>query len=233
MRFKGPKTKILVVAAHPDDEVLGCAGTIARLAREGHETHILILGEGITSRYEKSSQAEGKLVQQLHGHARAVGKLLGARSVSFERFPDNRFDGLPLLKIVKKVEKQIEQVRPEVVFTHHPGDLNVDHRAAFQAVLTASRPVNGCPVRDLYTFEIASSTEWAFQQIQPVFRPNVFVDISATVEKKLQGMQLYKGEVRSFPHPRSLEALRAIARRWGAVVGLPYAEAFELVRSIR
>ncbi len=233
MRFKGPKTKILVVAAHPDDEVLGCAGTIARLAREGHEAHILILGEGITSRYEKSSQAEEKLVQQLHGHARAVGKLLGARSVSFERFPDNRFDGLPLLEIVKKVEKHIEQVRPEVIFTHHPGDLNVDHRAAFRAVLTASRPVNGTPVRDLYTFEIASSTEWAFQQIQPAFRPNVFVDISATVETKLQGMRLYKGEVRSFPHPRSLEALRAIARRWGAVVGLPYAEAFELVRSIR
>lgn len=233
MRFKGPKTKILVVAAHPDDEVLGCAGTIARLVREGHEAHILILGEGITSRYDKSSSGEQKLVQQLHGHARAVGKLLGARSVSFERFPDNRFDGLPLLEIVKKVEGHIEQIRPEVIFTHHPGDLNVDHRAAFQAVLTASRPVNGCPVRDLYTFEIASSTEWAFQQVQPAFRPSVFVDISSTVEKKLKAMGLYKGEVRSFPHPRSLEALRAITRRWGAVVGLPYAEAFELVRSIR
>ena len=233
MRFKGPKTKILIVAAHPDDEVLGCAGTIARLAHEGHQAHILILGEGITSRYEKSSHAEEELVHQLQGHARAVGKLLGARSVSFERFPDNRFDGLPLLEIVKKVEKHIAKIRPEVVFTHHPGDLNVDHRAAFQAVLTASRPVHGCPVREVYAFEIASSTEWAFQQVQPVFRPNVFVDISSTVEKKLKGMRLYKGEVRSFPHPRSPEALRAVARRWGTVVGLSYVEAFELVRSIR
>lgn len=233
MRFKGPKTKILVVAAHPDDEVLGCAGTIARLTKEGHQAHILILGEGITSRYENRSQSEEKLVHQLQNHARSVGKLLGAQSVHFERFPDNRFDELPLLEIVKRVEKHVARVRPDVIFTHHPGDLNVDHRASFQAVLTASRPVNGCPVRDLYAFEVASSTEWAFQQVQPVFRPNVFVDITATVNKKIQGMRLYKGEVRSFPHPRSPEALRTVARRWGTVVGLQYAEAFELVRSIR
>lgn len=233
MHFKGSKTKILVAAAHPDDEVLGCAGTIARLAREGHEVHILILGEGITSRYEKRSQAEEKLIRQLHGHARAVGKMLGARSVNFERFPDNRFDGLPLLDVVKKVERQIDQVRPEVILTHHPGDLNVDHRATFRAVLTASRPVNGCPVKELYTFEVASSTEWAFQQLQPAFRPNVFVDISSTVEKKVKAMRLYKGEVRAFPHPRSPQAIRAVTRRWGTVVGLPDVEAFELARSIR
>lgn len=224
---------ILVVAAHPDDEVLGCGGTIARSARAGHDVHIMILGEGISSRYTRRSQANRRALRKLQQDARAVGKLLGAVSMAFEGLPDNRFDELPLLDIVKRVERRIREVKPEMIFTHHPGDLNVDHRTTFQAVLTATRPIKGCPVRELYTFEVPSSTEWAFQQFQPAFKPNVFVDITATVGTKVKGMQGYESESREFPHPRSPEALKAMTRRWGSVAGLACAEAFELVRSVR
>jgi LmbE family N-acetylglucosaminyl deacetylase len=159
--------------------------------------------------------------------------LLGAKELSFHGLPDNRFDSVPLLDVVKMVEQIIERWRPEAVYTHHGGDLNVDHRILSQAVLTATRPGQRNSVRDVYMFEIPSSTEWAFQQLSPAFRPNVFVDISATLDTKLKGMQEYESEVRKFPHPRSSEALRAIAQRWGSVAGCKAAEAFELVRSIR
>jgi len=232
MRSEGFK-KVVVVAAHPDDEVLGCGGTIARLAREGTDIHIVILGEGISSRYDRRSQADQRALRKLQRDARAAGTLLGAASMTFEGLPDNRFDELPLLDVVKRVERRISEVNPETIFTHHPGDLNVDHRTTFHAVLTATRPVNGCRVREIYTFEVPSSTEWAFQQLQPAFKPNMFVDITSTVEMKIKGMLHYESESREFPHPRSTEALRTISRRWGSVVGLEYAEAFELVRAIR
>lgn len=233
MRAPDAVQRVLVVAAHPDDEVLGCGGTMARLAREGHDVHILILGEGISSRYDRRSQADRKALRQLQQHARAAGKLLGVASITFEGLPDNRFDELPLLEIVKRVERRVEALNPPVIYTHHPGDLNIDHRKTFQAVLTATRPVNGCRVREIYAFEVPSSTEWAFRQLQPAFAPNVFMDISDTVELKVRGMQCYKGELREFPHPRSAEALRTITRRWGSVAGCAYAEAFELVRAVR
>ena len=226
-------TRILVVAAHPDDEVLGCGGTVVRLTREGHQAHGMILGEGVSSRYPQRSMANQRVLKKLELDAKAVGELLGFRSTTFEHLPDNRFDELPLLEIVKRVERCLERVKPHVVFTHHPGDLNVDHRTAFQAVLTATRPVHGCRVREIYTFEVPSSTEWAFQQFQPIFKPNVFVDVSSTIRFKIKGMKRYHGEARPFPHPRSPETLLAISQRWGSVVGCPYAEAFELVRSIR
>lgn len=227
-----PKT-VLVAASHPDDEVLGCGATMARLAEEGHRVHVLILGEGISSRYGRRSRVSRKELTQLRTDAKAAARILGVRSVSFDRFPDNRFDELPLLGIVKRVEKCLADLKPELVFTHHPGDLNVDHRMTFQAVLTATRPVLGCRVKELYAFEIPSSTEWAFQQFQPVFKPNLFVDVSTRIRLKIRAMESYRSEVRRFPHPRSPEALLALARRWGSVVGVHCAEAFDLVRSVR
>lgn len=225
--------KTLVIAAHPDDEVLGCGGTIARLARQGHEVHVLILGEGITSRSVTPNEADRSQVVDLHERSHKAGELLGARSVVVSDFPDNRFDSVPLLDIVKEIETAILKVDPKVVYTQHGGDLNIDHVQTYRATLTATRPVPGCPVTAVYAYEVASSSEWAFQRFEPAFRPNVFVDITDTLESKIRAMELYESEMRAFPHPRSAEALRAAARRWGSVVGLQAAEAFELVREIR
>jgi LmbE family N-acetylglucosaminyl deacetylase len=224
---------VLVAAAHPDDELLGCGGTAARLAGEGHSVYLSILGEGITSRHTDRAGADPAAIKSLHGNSQRVADLLGAKELSLHGLPDNRFDSVPLLDVVKMVEQIIERWRPEAVYTHHGGDLNVDHRVLSQAVLTATRPGQRNSVRDVYMFEIPSSTEWAFQQLSPAFRPNVFVDISATLDTKLKAMQEYESEVRAFPHPRASEALTAIAQRWGSVAGCKAAEAFELVRSIR
>jgi LmbE family N-acetylglucosaminyl deacetylase len=224
---------ILVVAAHPDDEVLGVGATAARCAAAGDTVHLAILGEGVTSRAPDRAAADPAAVIALQDDARAAAAMLGAKSVAFGDLPDNRFDTLALLDIVKRVEDWVRELDPEIVYTHHPGDLNVDHRLTFQAVLTATRPVPTCRVREVYAFEIVSSTEWAFGRLAEPFSPTVFEDVTSTIELKVSALERYRGEHRPFPHPRSGEALRAIARRWGSVVGLRYAEAFELIRAIR
>ncbi len=224
--------KVLVVAAHPDDEVLGCGGTIARLAREGHEIYLSIVAEGMTSRSASRAASDPVQVESLHARAREAAKLLGVKETFLHSLPDNRLDSVPLLEVIKIVEALVAQTSPERIYTHHPGDLNIDHQVVSRAVLTATRPIPGCPVREIYQFEVPSSTEWAFQVGGDSFRPNTFFDISQTLELKLQAMACYESEVRPFPHPRSPEALRAIGQRWGTVVGRSAAEAFQLVRAI-
>jgi LmbE family N-acetylglucosaminyl deacetylase len=224
---------VLVVAAHPDDELLGCGGTAARLAREGHSVYVAILGEGITSRHAQRDGADPENLKSLHGCSQRVADLLGVKELSLHGLPDNRFDSLDLLDVIKVVEELIERWRPTAIYTHHGGDLNVDHQVVSRAVLTAVRPMEGRPVRELYMFEIPSSTEWAFQQLAPVFKPNVFVNIESTLSLKLEGMRHYESEVRKFPHPRSPEALTAIAQRWGSVAGYKAAEAFEAALLLR
>ncbi len=226
-------SKCLVIAAHPDDEVLGCGGTIPRLVKDGREVYIAILSEGITSRYNQPEAAEKKLIEELHTQSRQVGKYLSAKEVFLFSLPDNCFDTVPLLDIIKKIEELVENLRPHIICTHHGGDLNIDHQITHRAVLTATRPLKDCPVKEIYTFEIPSSTEWSFSQLEPVFRPNVFVDITETLKTKLQAMKTYESESRPSPHPRSPEVLSAIARRWGSMVGLEAAEAFQLVRAIK
>jgi len=221
---------VLVVAAHPDDEVLGCGGTIARLADEGHAVHILILGEGVTSRYGDPAQAKQSDLQALHKQAEAVAASLGACGVSLAKLPDNRFDTVALLDIVKVIEEQVERCKPAVVYTQHGGDLNIDHALTFRATLTATRPMAGSSVERVFAYEVRSSTEWAFRQFAPAFAPTTFVDISTTLERKLRAMEMYEGESRAFPHPRSGRALKATAEYWGSVSGLQAAEAFQLVR---
>jgi LmbE family N-acetylglucosaminyl deacetylase len=225
--------RTLVVAAHPDDEILGAGGTVIALAGHGHEVFLAVLGEGVTSRFSQRDDETAARVRDLHEQCRQVSRSVGAVEVTLHDLPDNQFDTLPLLKVVKIVEDLIERIRPQRVLTHHGGDLNVDHAITHRAVLTATRPVKGHPVREVWTFEVPSATDWAFQQLQPTFRPNTFFDISGTLERKLRALEQYEAEMRPFPHPRSVAAVESQARRWGAVVGVEAAEAFELVRSIR
>ena len=224
---------ILVIAAHPDDEVLGCGGTIVRLKNELNSIYVAILGEGITARYNQRERAEGGVLEVLRKSSERVAEILGIKDLFLFNLPDNRFDTVPLLDIVKIIEGLIEKIKPTIIFTHHGGDLNIDHSIIHRATLTATRPIAGYSVKQVYAYEVPSSTEWVFNQFSKCFHPNVFIGIGATLEKKIKAMELYESEVRSFPHPRSPEALRVLAKRWGSVAGLEAAEAFELIREIR
>ena len=224
---------VLVIAAHPDDEVLGCGGTVARLASEGHTVNIAILGEGITSRYDSRDFAANDKLDHLLSCSETAAAILGATDTVNYELPDNRFDSVALLDIVKIIESLVNQYRPQMVFTQHGGDLNIDHSIVFRATLTAVRPMLGNTIISLYCYEVPSSTEWSFQQFAPVFKPNLFVDISQTIDRKIEAMQAYENEIRDFPHPRSEKNLRAIATHWGSVVGLEAAEAFEIIWDIK
>lgn len=225
---------ILIVAAHPDDEILGVGGTIAKHIEAGDTVYALILGEGQTSRFEKREDAGTEILERLHEDTMRSAAVLGIRDVYFENFADNRFDSVTLLEIVKAVERRIRELAPEIVYTHHRGDLNIDHQITYQAVMTATRPMADQPVKEIYAFETVSSTEWNFTYGDEQFAPDVFVRLTdEQFEKKLSAMRKYETELCEFPHPRSLEMLRAAASRWGGVVGARYAEAFETVRVIR
>lgn len=224
---------VLVIAAHPDDEVLGCGGTIARLAAEGAAVSIFILANGLTSRADFDPVRDAELLRVHHERARRAGALLGAREVTFGGLPDQKLDTLPLLEITQAIEREIARVQPEVIFTQHGGDLNMDHVITFRATLTATRPMPGYGVKRVYAYEVGSSSEWAFQQFAPSFTPQVFYDIAPHLEAKIAAMQVYESEARAFPHPRSPEALRAQAQRWGSTIGVNAAEAFCCVRELR
>ena len=222
--------KILVIAAHPDDEVLGCGGTIARLSQDC-DIYTLILGEGITSR-DISDEEKKEELNELKKQLNEANKILGAKKVFFEDFPDNRFDTVPLLDIIKSIEKVIQKIKPDGIFTHHCRDLNIDHQITHKAVLTAVRPIGDYSVKKILSFEVLSSTEWNYQNQNNVFIPNTYIDISETLNKKLEAMEWYKTEIRDYPHPRSLEGIKILAKKRGLEVGLKYAEAFNLIRSV-
>ncbi|MEJ5338859.1 MAG: PIG-L family deacetylase [Aquificaceae bacterium] len=222
---------ILLIIAHPDDEVLGCGGTVAKFSEEGNEVYTLILGEGITSRDEKREPKTRKVeLEALREDALMANRLLGVKKVIFCDFPDNRFDSVPLLDIVKTVEKVIEEIKPEIIFTHHGGDLNIDHQITYRAVLTATRPQPGSSVKEIYSCEVLSSTEWAY----PVsFQPDTYFTLSEKhIRKKIEAMQCYRSELRQYPHPRSIEGIEYLAKLRGMQVGCEYAEGFKLVRKI-
>lgn len=224
---------VLVVAAHPDDEVLGCGGTIAAHAAAGDRVSVLILGEGVTSRKGLKPREAAKAVKALQESAVKAAYVLGAQEAALAGLPDNRFDSVDLLDIVHLVEQFKNRVKPDIVYTHHHGDLNIDHRLTHQAVLTACRPLPGETVREIYAFEILSATEWQAPHPGLSFHPNHFVDISDMLPRKLAAMEVYKPEVRSWPHPRSLEGIVTQAHGRGIQIGREAAEAFEVIRSIR
>lgn len=219
--------RILVVAAHSDDEALGCGGTLAAQAARGAEIAVMFMTNGVGAR--NVSEADPRVVQRAKA-SRAACEILGVKTVVQRDFPDNRLDSVPLLDVVQSVEQVVAEFKPDVILTHFSDDLNVDHRVCHQAVLTACRPEPGRPVRLILAFEVASSTEWAFSA--PAFAPNYFVDISAQLEKKLQALDAYHEEMRGAPHPRSASSVEALARWRGATVGCDAAEAFSLVRMI-
>ncbi len=224
---------VLVVAAHPDDEVLGAGATMARLAREGRAVETLILGEGVTSRLARRTDADPNALHALVDASVEAAERLGTSPPTHAGLPDNRFDQLDLLDVVKIVEERVAAVQPSLVLTHHAGDLNVDHQVTARATLVATRPQPAHPVRTVMSFEVVSATEWAFTTVAPPFNPSVFVDVTDTLAVKLHALEAYGEELRDFPHPRSLEGVTAQATRWGTVVGVRAAEAFHLVRSIR
>ena len=221
--------KVLIVAAHPDDEILGCGGTMAKMAQQGDEVYTLILSKGIAARGHDREEAK-KHIEDLNGCMNSANQTVGAKEVFGFDFPDNSFDSVALLEIVKVVEEIKDKVRPNVILTHYHNDLNVDHRLTYEAVITATRPMDDEIVREIYSFEVMSSTEWKYPLS---FSPDVFFDISETVKLKLQALEHYKSEMREYPHPRSLEAVELNAKNWGVKTGLRFAEAFECVRIIK
>ncbi len=225
-------SKILTIAAHPDDELLGLGATIRKHVNSGHTADCIILGEGATSRYSARENANDQELSKLKDNSIKAGKIIGYENIYFSSLPDNRFDSVDLLDIIKELEKYIEKIKPEIIFTHHFGDLNVDHRLTFEATLTATRPFGKYCVKEIYCFETPSSTEWSFGNSSNLFKPNVFIDVENTIHNKLKAMECYISEIREYPHPRSKEALEVISKRWGTVIGKKYAEAFELIRKV-
>ena len=173
--------KILVIAPHPDDEVLGCFGTVSKLIKKGYEAYTLILSQGKTSRGEGDEE-----IAILKEEIQKANGVIGIKKIFLENFPDNSFDSVPLLTIIKKISKVIEEIKPEIIFTHYANDLNIDHRLTYQALITATRPMQGCFVKEIYSFEILSSTEWNYPLS---FSPNTYFDIGETIDLKIKAMQ--------------------------------------------
>ncbi len=234
LKYLGNK-KILVVVAHPDDELLGLGATLNKLITE-HQCTIraVILGEGITARSDRRDREMWEKELETHrNNIMNAAKIIGFESVGIYDFPDNRFDSVALLDIVKVIEKEKETFLPEVIFTHHGGDTNIDHRQTFDAVITATRPLENEVVKTIIAFETPSSTEWQAFNHPNYFKPNLFFKVSEkNLIAKENAMECYEFEKRKYPHPRSPEALTIQAKRWGIVIGKEYAEAFMLIRSI-
>lgn len=219
---------VAAVFAHPDDEVLGCGAAVHWHASRGDRVAILILATGLTSRGPAGETA----LAELRGQAEAAAKVLGAQSVAFADFPDNAMDSLPLLRIVQRVEKFLQDFPAEVIYTHHAGDLNVDHRVTHEAVMTARRLLPGAKPVEIYGCEVNSATEWGLPSRVP-FVPTDFLDAGDHIAAKVAALECYSGEIRDWPHPRSAEGVRVTARFRGMQCGRDAAEAYRLVRRLR
>ena len=226
----------MVVAAHPDDELLGLGATMHKLIKEqGVMVHVIILGEGITSRSDTRDTEKWKdVLTEHHRNINAAGNHVGYDSIHTYDFSDNRFDSHALLDIVKVVEKEIEEFKPDIIFTHNAGDLNIDHQRTFQAVMTATRPMEDEKVTTVICFETPSATDWQYCNHPEQFKPNLYIGVTIEdVQAKCDAMSEYKFEIREYPHPRSFKALKVLAQYRGYTSGNEMAEAFEIVRMIQ
>lgn len=224
---------VLGVVAHPDDEVLGVGGTLARHAADGDDVSVCILADGVGARHDEIDEQYQKEIKRRRERAHKACGRLGIDSVTCYSFPDNKFDSVSLLEIVKVVEEAIEEYDPAVVYTHHYGDLNVDHELTARAVTTATRPLRDTGVERVLAFETLSATEWSVPSPKNAFQPQQFVNIADHLEQKIDALQVYEDELREQPHPRTVETVRQNARVWGAKSGVPAAEPFELIRAVR
>lgn len=218
--------RVMIIVAHPDDEVLGCGATIARHSDNGDEVALLIMADGETSRDTEQQDKEIR-DQGLY----AAAKILGIKKIYVEKYPDQRMDTIAILKIIKSIESKIDKWKPSIIYTHHGGDLNLDHRITHQAVITACRPQPNSIINAIYTFEVPSSTEWA-STVECQFRPVRVVDISKYFDIKIAALKCYQKEMRDFPHPRSFDAVRHLAKIRGSQCGLDVAEVFSIEREV-
>tara|TARA_B100000768_G_scaffold180956_1_gene202324 strand:- start:222 stop:899 length:678 start_codon:yes stop_codon:yes gene_type:complete len=219
---------ILIIAAHPDDETIGCGGAILKHVSEGDTVNIITLTDGVSSRSSMSSE-DNKVRNEAAVNAINV---LGASWVGSGNFPDNNMDSIPILKIIKFVETFKESFYPDIIYTHSPSDLNVDHTIAAQATLTAFRPEPKETYSEIRFFEIASSTDFSIKQLNNKFEPNLFINIENFISKKIEALQCYDLEMRDYPHSRSYKKIESLAEYRGSQSGLSCAEAFEVVRKI-
>jgi len=225
----------MIVVAHPDDELLGLGAAMHKMIKGCSViTHVVILGEGITSRTPSRDIDKWKNELEIHKkNIQTAQSAIGYHSVNTYDLPDNRFDSIALLDIIKIIEKEKVEFQPDVIFTHHGGDLNIDHQRTFEAVITACRPMENEPVKAIITFETPSGTEWRSSADPKHFIPNLFISFSENdLNAKIKGMESYEYEKRVYPHPRSPEALKILAQRWGITIGKEYSEAFHIVRYI-
>jgi LmbE family N-acetylglucosaminyl deacetylase len=222
---------VLCVAAHPDDEVLGVGGTLARHAAKGEEVHVCILSDGVTSRYDDTDAVDDE-IKQRRDRARDACETLGA-TVSLHDFPDNSFDTVPLLDIVQTIERELKEHDPDIIYTHHYGDLNVDHELACRATITATRPLADSSVERVLAYETLSASEWSIPEASNAFQPTSFVDISSHIDVKLDALSVYENELREPPHPRTVNTIQKNAEVWGAKTGVDAAEPFEVLREVQ
>jgi len=218
---------VLVVAPHPDDEILGAGGTLLKHVENKDNVYACIVTKANQPEYSEEA------IKEKRKEALDASKNLGARKTFFLDFPTLRLDTIPMFELQKKILDIVNDIKPEIMYVPHDGDVNQDHRKVREACNIVARPMPGSPVRKIYAFEIPCSTGWASMNEETVFVPNVFVDIKAQLKKKLEIMSIYKTELREHPHPRSLKGIEIFAKHWGAIVGMEAAEAFKLVREIK
>ena len=215
--------RVMLLAAHSDDDVLGCGGTLAKHSNFGDLIKIVYMTNGVGARTNSRKAIARRQVSTRNACAK-----IGVSEFKFLDYPDNKMDSVPLLEVVKSVESEIKSFCPDIVYTHHSSDLNVDHKTVYQATITAVRPLPEQMVSEIRTYEVPSSTEWSFDSAA-TFKPNLFVDIADYLRCKIEAFEEYSDELRDPPHPRSIENIEALARVRGAQIGYKFAEAFEIV----
>jgi LmbE family N-acetylglucosaminyl deacetylase len=219
--------RVLIIAPHPDDEVLGVGGTMARLAHEGHDVFVAIVTHGDPSMFDPG------LIERGRQEALQAERLLGVRETIFlDGFPAALLDTVSHAKLNEALRELLQDVEPEMLFIPFNGDIHRDHRLVFESALVASRPNSNQQAQAIYAYETLSETNWNAAPLTPGFWPNTYFDISAFLDLKLEAMSIYQTQLKPFPHERSLQAIEALARVRGATVGLEAAEAFVLIRSV-